>query len=167
MVRDSELFFRCVTIKLDNFHPIAQSGWYRVEKISGRLTDEAEGMRYVVDVGRAVALGRQEPLEEQPERHRIGRRDAERLLEMFAAALVDGAAAPERTAFELTRRGLDDDAVGSALPPPQTSALEQIVRRAAASPSAVAVVDSAGSSLDYARLVDAAIATVIMNGAGA
>lgn len=30
------------------------AGWYRVEKIAGRLTNEAEGFRYVVDVGRAV-----------------------------------------------------------------------------------------------------------------
>ena len=30
------------------------AGWYRVERIAGRLTNEAEGFRYVVDVGRAV-----------------------------------------------------------------------------------------------------------------
>lgn len=30
------------------------AGWYRVEKIAGRLTNESEGFRYVVDVGRAV-----------------------------------------------------------------------------------------------------------------
>ncbi len=32
-----------------------------------------------VDVGRAVALGRQEPLEQQPERHGVGGRDADRV----------------------------------------------------------------------------------------
>jgi amino acid adenylation domain-containing protein len=86
----------------------------------------------------------------------IGRRDAERLLEVFAAVLVDGAADPDRSAFELTRHALGEDAVGRALDAPRMSAPEQIVRRAAASPSAIAVVDSAGSSLDYARLVTAA-----------
>jgi amino acid adenylation domain-containing protein len=87
----------------------------------------------------------------------IGRRDAERLLEMFAAALVEGAVAPDRTAFELTRRALGGDAAGPALTPPGSSALEQIVRRAAASPSATAVVDSERSALDYAQLVSAAM----------
>ena len=43
-----------------------------------------------VDVGRAVALGRQEPLEQQAERHRVGVGDAERV----ADRAVRGRAAP-------------------------------------------------------------------------
>jgi len=105
-------------------------------------------------------------VQERPDRVQLGleyrgavmsRRDAERLLEVFAAVLVDGAAAPDRSAFELTRRAVTDDAVGPALATPRTSALEQIVRQAAASPSSIGVVDSAGSSLDYAQLVTAAM----------
>ena len=88
----------------------------------------------------------------------LGRDDAGRLLDMFATVLTDGAAATDRSVADLTAAFRGGDAVGVELEPPQTTVLEQIVRRAETSPHAAAVVESSGRSLDYETLIRSAAA---------
>ncbi len=87
----------------------------------------------------------------------LGRRDAARLLDLFATLIVAGAGSIDRSVGELTASTAAADAVGPALDPPQRSVVEQIVVQAAASPGAVAVIDSSGRTLEYRQLVDAAV----------
>jgi amino acid adenylation domain-containing protein len=84
------------------------------------------------------------------------RSDAQRLLDVFAALLLRGTAAVDRTLAELTAAFAGPDAVGAVLEPPRRTVLQQIVERAAASAEAPAVIESSGRSLGYGELVGAA-----------
>ena len=86
----------------------------------------------------------------------IGGDDARRLLDMFATVLIDGASQTDRLVADLTAAFRGDDASGAELAPVGTTVLEQIARRAEASPQSVAVVDSSGRSLDYQQLLRSA-----------
>ena len=65
-----------------------------------------------VDVGRAVAFGRQEPLEQQPERHRIGRRDADRVTDRRVRSAPPALAEDVRAAAELDDVPHDQEVAG-------------------------------------------------------
>jgi amino acid adenylation domain-containing protein len=101
-------------------------------------------------------------VQERPDRVQLGleyrgavlsRSDATRLLDMFAALLVDGTGAVERSVAELTATFVGPDAVGAVLAPPGRNVLEQIVGQAVETPDAPAVVDSSGRALGYHDLV--------------
>jgi amino acid adenylation domain-containing protein len=83
----------------------------------------------------------------------IGRGDARRLLDMFAALLLEGTGGVERSVAELTAAFGGPDAVGAPLESPRRNVLQQIVEQALASPAAPAVVESSGRSLGYDELV--------------
>jgi amino acid adenylation domain-containing protein len=104
-------------------------------------------------------------VQERPDRVQLGlefrgavlaRSDAQRLLDIFAALLLGGTAAVDRTLADLTAAFVGPDAVGAALEPPRRTVLQQIVEQAAASPEAPAVIASSGRSLGYGELVGAA-----------
>ncbi len=88
----------------------------------------------------------------------LGRDDARRLLDMFASVLIDGASAADRSVAELTAGFRGGDVVGDELGPVDSTILQQIVRRADASPHSPAAVDSSGRSLDYDQLLVSAAA---------
>ena len=65
-----------------------------------------------VDVGRAVALHRQEPLEQQPERHRVGGRDAERVAHRRVGGAAPTLAEDVRPPAELDEVPHDEEVAG-------------------------------------------------------
>ena len=65
-----------------------------------------------VDVGRTVTLGRQEPLEQQPERHRIGRRDADGVADRRVGSTPPTLAEDVRAATELDDVPHDQEVAG-------------------------------------------------------
>jgi amino acid adenylation domain-containing protein len=101
-------------------------------------------------------------VQERPDRVQLGleyrgavlaRSDAQRLLDMFAALLVEGTGDVERSVTELTAAFVGSDAVGAMLEPPRRNVLQQIVEQALATPDAPAVVESSGRSIGYDDLV--------------
>ena len=70
------------------------------------------GLDVDVDVGRAVALGREEPLEEQPEAHRVGLGDAQRVADRRVGRRAPPLAVDVAAATEVDDVGDDQEVAG-------------------------------------------------------